>query len=73
MEDAVTQLHTEPRGKLKISAPPIIGALYIAPAVTEFLAMHKDLSVNLVLQSSVGDLEITFFYISSNNIFRQHN
>jgi DNA-binding transcriptional LysR family regulator len=31
MEDAVTQLHTEPRGKLKISAPPIIGALYIAP------------------------------------------
>ncbi|MBE0470471.1 MAG: LysR family transcriptional regulator [Methyloprofundus sp.] len=56
MEDAVTQLHTEPRGKLKISSPPIIGALYIAPAIAEFLAMHKDLSVNLVLQSSFGDL-----------------
>ncbi|NOQ14453.1 MAG: LysR family transcriptional regulator [Methyloprofundus sp.] len=56
MEDSVTQLHTEPKGKLKISAPNVIGALYIAPAIAEFLAMHKDLSVNLILQSSVGDL-----------------
>lgn len=56
MEATVTQLHTEPRGKLKISSPPIIGALYIAPAIAEFLALHKDLSVNLVLQSNYGDL-----------------
>jgi len=56
MEGAVTQLHTEPRGKLKISSPPIIGALYIAPAISEFLAAHRDLSVNLVLQSNFGDL-----------------
>ena len=56
MEGAVTQLHTEPRGKLKISSPPIIGALYIAPAVSEFLAAHEDLSVNLILQSNFGDL-----------------
>jgi len=56
MEGTVRQLHTEPRGTLKISSPPIIGALYIAPAVAEFLALHKDLSVNLVLQSSYGDL-----------------
>ncbi|OQK16844.1 LysR family transcriptional regulator [Methyloprofundus sedimenti] len=56
MEDAVTQLHTEPRGKLKISSPPIIGALYIAPAISEFLAIHNDLTVNLVLQTNFGDL-----------------
>jgi len=56
MEGAVTELHTQPKGKLKISSPPIIGALYIAPAISEFLALHKELSVNLVLQSSFGDL-----------------
>jgi DNA-binding transcriptional LysR family regulator len=56
MEDAVTQLHTNPRGTLKISAPTVIGALYIAPAIAEFLALHKDLSVNLILQSNFGDL-----------------
>jgi len=56
MEDSVTHLHTEPRGKLKISAPTVIGALYVAPAIAEFLALHKDLSVNLILQSNFGDL-----------------
>lgn len=56
MEGAVTQLHTEARGKLKISTPPVIGALYIAPAVAEFLQRHEKLSVNLVMSSHIGDL-----------------
>ena len=56
MEGAVTQLHTEPKGKIKISAPNVIGSLYVAPAIAEFLNLHKDLSVNLLLQSSYGDL-----------------
>ncbi|TXL01418.1 LysR family transcriptional regulator [Methylococcaceae bacterium HT1] len=56
MEDAVSLLHTEPKGKLKISAPSVIGALYVAPAIAEFLRLHKELSVNLILQSSYGDL-----------------
>ena len=56
MEGAVTQLHSEPRGKLKISSPPIIGALYIAPAISEFLTLHEYLEVSLVLQSNFSDL-----------------
>lgn len=56
MEAAVTQLHTEPRGILKISAPPFIGAAHIAPAVAEFLKTHADLNVELIIQSSPGDL-----------------
>ena len=56
MEDAITHLHTEPRGKLKISAPTVIGALYVAPAIAEFLSLHQDLSINLILQSHYGDL-----------------
>jgi DNA-binding transcriptional LysR family regulator len=56
MESAVTQLQTEPRGLLKISAPPVIGATHIARAVAEFLKIYPDLTVDMILQSSPGDL-----------------
>lgn len=56
MEAAATQLQTEPRGTLKISAPLFIGAAHIAPAVAEFLEKHPDLSVDMVLQSGVVDM-----------------
>lgn len=56
MEAAVTHLQTEPRGLLKISAPPVIGATHIARAVAEFLKIYPDLTVDMVLQSSPGDL-----------------
>ncbi|MFZ2725010.1 MAG: LysR family transcriptional regulator [Methylococcaceae bacterium] len=56
MESAVTHLQTEPRGVLKISAPPVIGATHITRAVSEFLKIHNDLKVEMILQSSHGDL-----------------
>lgn len=56
MESAVTHLQTEPRGVLKISAPPVIGAAHITRAVAEFLKIHPDLKVDMILQSSAGDL-----------------
>jgi DNA-binding transcriptional LysR family regulator len=56
MEAAVTHLQTEPRGVLKISAPPVIGATHITRAVAEFLKIHPDLQVDMTLQSSPGDL-----------------
>ncbi len=56
MEAAVTHLQTEPRGVLKISAPPVIGATHITRAVAEFLKIHPDLTVDMILQSSPGDL-----------------
>jgi DNA-binding transcriptional LysR family regulator len=56
MESAVTHLQTEPRGVLKISAPPVIGATHITRAVAEFLKIHKDLSVDMILQSNIGDM-----------------
>ena len=56
MEAAVTHLQTEPRGLLKISAPPVIGATHIARAVAEFLKIHPDLTIDMILQSSPGDL-----------------
>lgn len=56
MEAAVTHLQTEPRGLLRISAPPVIGATHIARAIAEFLKLHPDLTVEMVLQSSPMDL-----------------
>ena len=56
MEAAVTQLHMEPRGTLKISAPPFIGAAHIAKGLAEFLEIHPDLSADLILQGTPGDL-----------------
>jgi DNA-binding transcriptional LysR family regulator len=56
MEAAATQLQTEPRGTLKISAPMFIGSLHIAQAVSEFLEKYPDLSVDMILQGNVGDM-----------------
>ena len=56
MEAAVTHLQTEPRGVLKISAPPVIGATHITSAIAEFIKIHSDLTVDLILQSSPGDM-----------------
>jgi len=56
MEAAVTHLQTEPSGILKISAPPVIGATHITRAVVEFLKIHPDLKIDIVLQGSPGDL-----------------
>jgi DNA-binding transcriptional LysR family regulator len=56
MESAITHLQTEPRGILKISAPPVIGGTHIARAVAEFLKRYPELKVELILQSAHGDL-----------------
>jgi DNA-binding transcriptional LysR family regulator len=56
MEAAVTHLQTQPRGVLKISAPPVIGATHITRAVAEFLKIHTDLKVDMILQSTPSDL-----------------
>lgn len=55
-ESAVTHLQAEPRGVLKISAPPVVGATHIAPALAEFLKVHHDLSVEMILRGSHVDL-----------------
>ncbi|PKM12559.1 MAG: LysR family transcriptional regulator [Gammaproteobacteria bacterium HGW-Gammaproteobacteria-3] len=56
MEAAVTHLQTEPRGILKISAPQGIGVTHIAPALSEFLKLHPDLAVDMILQGNMSDL-----------------
>lgn len=56
MESAVTQMQTSARGVLKISAPPVIGATHISAAIAEFLKIHPDVTVDLILQSHLADV-----------------
>lgn len=48
-ELALTRLHQEPRGSLRINAPMTFGTLHLAPLVVEFMAQYPELHVELVL------------------------
>ncbi len=46
----------EPRGRLKINAPMSFGLLRIAPLISDFLSLHQEIEIDLVLNDSVVDL-----------------
>jgi DNA-binding transcriptional LysR family regulator len=52
----VEQLHSEPRGILKVSAPMSFGVSHVGPAVSDFLSEYGDLSVSLTLNDRFTDL-----------------
>ena len=53
-ELAVTHLQTEPRGTLKIHAPPFLGSSHIAPAIADYLEIYRDVRVDMTLQGGLG-------------------
>jgi DNA-binding transcriptional LysR family regulator len=55
-EEVVSQLHSEPRGVLKLTAPVAFGTLHVAPALPEFLARYPDLSVDMTITDRMVDL-----------------
>ncbi len=46
-ESAVSRLHDEPKGLLKINAPMSFGTLYLGPAIAEFMVPYADLRIEL--------------------------
>jgi len=52
----VSQLHSEPRGVLKLTAPVAFGTLHVAPALPEFLELHPDLSIDMTITDRMVDL-----------------
>lgn len=48
-ERAASGQYRTPRGELLITAPVVFGRLHILPVVTEFLRMHPEVDVRLVL------------------------
>lgn len=47
----VSQHHQEPSGLLRINAPMSFGQLHLVPAVNDFVRLHPDLHIELVLGS----------------------
>lgn len=54
-ELAVSQLHDEPKGNLRINAPMSFGTLHLAPAIAEFAAQYPDLRIQLTLEDRMID------------------
>ncbi|MBL4870913.1 MAG: LysR family transcriptional regulator [Robiginitomaculum sp.] len=55
-ERAITDLHQTPRGRLNLTAPVTYGESKIAPLVNDFVALHPELEVNMVLTNQMLDL-----------------
>ena len=47
---------TAPRGKLVVAAPIVFGRLHVLPVVSDFLAIHEEVKIDLRLQDRVVDL-----------------
>jgi DNA-binding transcriptional LysR family regulator len=53
---AVSRLHAEPRGLLRISASVAFGTLQIAPALPEFLSLHPEVEIDMAITDRFVDL-----------------
>jgi DNA-binding transcriptional LysR family regulator len=54
-ERSITQLHAEPRGRLRVNAPMSFGTLHLGPALADFLLRYPDLQVQLTLSDRFID------------------
>ena len=56
VEAALSANHQEPTGRLRISAPTLIGRVLIAPLLAEFLRLYPSVSVDLQLVDRAVDM-----------------
>jgi DNA-binding transcriptional LysR family regulator len=59
VEDAdstVRALSLTPRGTLRLSAPPVLGELFLGPPLAEYVKLYRDMKVELSLSSRRVDL-----------------
>jgi DNA-binding transcriptional LysR family regulator len=49
-ESSIAQLHKEPRGSLKVTAPKSFGTLYLSDALVSFSARYPSIRVSLILE-----------------------
>lgn len=55
-ERAVTELHAEPRGTLRVNAPMSFGARHLASAIADFMILYPDINVMLDLNDRLVDV-----------------
>lgn len=54
-EQAVSRLHTEPKGKLRVNGPMTFGTHYLAPIVAKFLSQYPEVHLELSLSDRIID------------------
>ena len=54
-ERSITQLHEEPKGRLRVNAPMTFGTMHLAPVLADFLAQYTELQVQLTLSDRFID------------------
>lgn len=52
---AVTQLHEQPTGRLRVNAPMTFGTLHLAPVLAQFTAQYPDLQLQISLSDRLID------------------
>ena len=55
-EASASELQAVPRGRVRLVAPVSFGAQSLVPALTEFMALHPEVDVDLTLDNRVPDL-----------------
>jgi DNA-binding transcriptional LysR family regulator len=55
-EISVQPFVSRPQGLLRVSAPGAFGRMHLVPLLPEFLALHPDISIDLVLSDQLVDL-----------------
>lgn len=55
-ESSASELHASPRGRIRLVAPVSFGTHSLVPVLTDYLAQHPDVSVELTLDNRVPDL-----------------
>jgi DNA-binding transcriptional LysR family regulator len=54
-EAAVSRLHDEPKGLLRVNAPMSFGTLYLSPAIADFMTAYPDLRVEAIMNDRFID------------------
>jgi DNA-binding transcriptional LysR family regulator len=55
-KNAVGQLHSQPRGLLRVSASVAFGTMHIAPALPDFLARYPEVRIDMEIKDRFVDL-----------------
>jgi DNA-binding transcriptional LysR family regulator len=54
-EAAVSRLHDEPKGLLRVNAPMSFGTLYLSSAIAEFMVIYPDLRIEAIMNDRFID------------------
>ncbi len=55
-ENAAREMHQQPRGRLRISAPTTLGTHLLAPKFVDYLRQYKEIEIDLQLNDRIVDL-----------------